>query len=246
MHLELSHNLNIVDENDQFPVDAAFEKTFCFDLNGILIEIPRKLLTIELWNAFSKKYYEYSEIAAIQQVVRPGDVILEIGGGIGFISSYILRIMKAGRVHIFEADPDLIPIIEHNLALNGVTAQIEQGIVGNCDGPVNFHRQPSFWASSVIPLPGGASITARGVSFARLLKEVKPDVVVVDIEGGEKDLFDGIEFGGTRAVIVEVHRTFIGGEGVARCFTAMAKSGFAYDANTSSGANVTFTPFDKT
>jgi FkbM family methyltransferase len=227
----------------EFPENSLPEDRFPFVLHGVSLSIPRSILTPELWQAFSEGYYEGSEIAALRRVVRPGDVVLEIGAGVGFISTFLLGTLRAGQVWAVEADPRLIPVIQSTHALNGVSAAILHGVAGRRDGTVKFHRQPAFWASSVVPLPGSTEETLPGIDIGRLISEMRPDVLVVDIEGGEREIFEGLQFPGVRDLIVEVHQPQIGGAGIARCFSALHSAGFAYNPDGSSGSNVAFSRF---
>lgn len=254
---------------------------FTFELHGIALEIPRSILTPELWDAFKGGYYEGSELSALRSVVRPDDRILEIGAGIGFVSAYLLRILGASRVWAVEADTRLLPIIRRTYELNAISGTVIHGVACHRDAEVNFYLQPSFWASSMIasretkrafgkrlqqPSPPsnhpiehtGASfgighpshsqtvskpLSLPGVDVSRLVREFRPDVMVVDIEGGEGDLFSGLKLPGIRSLVVEVHQSRVGGKGIARCFAALHQAGFAYDPNGSQGSNVVFTRF---
>jgi hypothetical protein len=69
---------------------------------------------------------------------------------------------------------------------------------------------------------------------------MRPDVLMVDIEGGEAKLFNGVDLTGVRCVVVELHQLLTGLAGVADCFSATATVGFAYDPVGSNGPIVTF------
>lgn len=226
-----------------FPADAPPDELFDFTLHGVRLQIPRTILTPELWKAFELGYYEGSEIGALRQAVRPGDKVLEIGGGIGFISAYLLRELKAASVHTVEADARLIPVIATTHALNGVSAQVTHAVAGRRDGVTTFYQQEAFWASSVVPLPGGAPVSLPSADLRRLIREEQPQVLVVDIEGGEANIFEGLDLPGVRSLVVEVHQPQIGGRGIANCFIALAAAGFAYDPTGSAGSNVVFSRF---
>ena len=227
-----------------FPANAPPDQLFEFTPHGVRLHIPRAILTLELWNAFELGYYEGSEIGALRQAVRPGDRVLEIGGGVGFISTYLLKELGAASVRTVEADTRLIPIIAATHALNGVSAQVIHAVACRHDGTTTFHQQEAFWASSVVPLPGGSPVSLACVDLGRLVREEQPEVLVVDIEGGEAGIFEGLDLPGVRSLVVEVHQPQIGGQGIANCFVALAEAGFAYDPNGSGGSNVVFSRFE--
>ncbi|HET9067567.1 MAG TPA: FkbM family methyltransferase, partial [Amaricoccus sp.] len=52
--------------------------------------------------------FEAEEASQIPRIVRPGDRVLEIGAGIGFISTLLSRQPRVARVVAVEANPNLI------------------------------------------------------------------------------------------------------------------------------------------
>ena len=234
---------NLMPTKDDFPKDLAADAVLPFTLSGIFLEIPRSMLTPELWLAFEAGYYEGSEISALRSAIRPGDTVLEVGAGVGFISAFVQRALGATTVWVIEANEALIPTIHRTHQLNNVSATVLTGVAGRSDGPVSFHHQAAFWASSVLPLPDSQATTVPGIDLGRVICEMQPDVLVVDIEGGERDLFAGLDLSGVRKIVVEVHHPQIGSSGIAECFAALQNAGFAYDPDGSAGTNVVFTRF---
>ncbi len=228
---------------EDFPHDLPADAVLPFTLHGIRLEIPRAILTPELWLAFELGYYEGSEISALRRAIQPGDGVLEVGAGVGFISAFILRALGAARVVVIEANAALIPTIRRTHELNSVSATVLTGVAGRTDGAVRFHHQAAFWGSSVLPLPDSQAADVAGIDLGRVLRETRPAVLVVDIEGGERDLFAGLDLSGVRNVVVEVHQPQIGGAGISLCFDALQQAGFAYDPDGSSGTNVMFSRY---
>ena len=156
-------------EPQAFPADAPPETLYRFSLRGIELELPRAILTEQLWLGFIHGYYESSEIAALAATIRAGDVVLELGAGVGFISSLMLKQLGARSVTAVEANPTLIPIIRRTHALNGVQAEVVQGVVAATDGEAGFYLQPAFFASSAMKLPNSevVRLPAVGLLLAR-------------------------------------------------------------------------------
>lgn len=226
---------------DDFPKDMPANTVLPFTLSGIVLERPRSILTPELWLAFEMGYYEGSEISALRSTIRSGDAVLEVGGGVGFISAFVMRALGAATVLVIEANEALIPTIHRTHALNLVSATVLNGVAGRRDGPVRFHHQKAFWGSSVLPLPDSQVATVAGIDLGRIIRERRPDILVVDIEGGERDLFAPLDLSSVRSIVVEVHQPQIGGVGIRKCFDALQYEGFAYDPDGSAGTNVVFT-----
>jgi cyclopropane fatty-acyl-phospholipid synthase-like methyltransferase len=128
---------------------------FRFNLHGIHVEMPRSALTPDVWATLVRGNYETEEIHCLTTALQPGDTTLELGAGIGFMSSCAVRRCHAGRVIAFEANPGLIPVIRRTLALNGVVAEVVHGVVAREDGEATFNVSRDFWSSSAEPSSNG-------------------------------------------------------------------------------------------
>lgn len=60
---------------------------------------------------------------AIQQTVKPGDVVVDAGSGTGLLGMFAAR-AGAARVYCVELNPEFIPVIEQNARRNGFGDQI--------------------------------------------------------------------------------------------------------------------------
>ncbi len=162
--------------------------------------------------------YEAGEARAAASVVKAGDVVLELGSGLGFISSYLRKHTPAGRIVCVEANPHLIPYIQRVHQLNAVfEAKVIHGIASASDGDaaVPFYCRRDFWASSLAPEPAYEHVASvPAIPFSKLVSEHRPDILVMDIEGGEHQLLAVQAIDGVRAVVLEVHPVVYGEAGV--------------------------------
>ena len=78
------------------------------------------------------------------------------------------------------------------------------------------------------------------VGFAEVLCDHAPTLLVVDIEGGELGLFDGVKLTTVRKVLIEIHEKIIGGVGVKAVFDFFSAQDFYYDPLGSEGRVVLF------
>ena len=160
--------------------------------------------------------------------------------------SFAKRELQASRIVAIEADPVLIPVIKHTHAVNGISAEVRNVVAAVTDGVVEFNRQPSFWASSIVDLPGSTKVRLPARSLQGLIEDVDPDVLVVDTEGAEGRLFEGLRLPRRlRHAVVEVHKQQIGLAAISACFDAMSKASLGYDPDGSSHTNVTFSRIDR-
>jgi FkbM family methyltransferase len=139
-----------------------------------------------------------------------------------------------------EANPALI---DHILALharNGLADLIEvrHGIVAAdpaSPAETRFFIAGNFLGSGLAP---GKAAKARPVTVPVLrygdLKAGFPhDTIVMDIEGAEREFLSHADLAGVETVILEVHRSLYGRDGMRDIRRAFARSGFAMEAETS-------------
>lgn len=224
-----------------FPAEDPPETEYRFRVCGILLEVRRDMLSPDLWELLCLGRYETKELAGLVGVIRPGDTVLELGAGLGFVSAFIARALAPRRVVAVEADPLVATYARRTLALNGVTVDLREGLVAAESGSASFHRQPGFWGNSTTWLPESTeTVTLPALGFQDLLREVRPEVVVMDVEGGETTLFQGVDLTGVRAISLEVHRRLTGLPGIRDLFVTLGQAGFAYEPTWSDGPIVVF------
>jgi FkbM family methyltransferase len=177
--------------------------------------------------------YEGLEMAGALHVVRPDDVVLEIGAGIGLVGAVIAANAKPRAVHSYEANPELIPAIEALYAANGLQERISVRnavLVSAPERPatVTFHLHSSYLGSSLIE-PAGRQSRAVEVpteSFSEICAAVRPTVLVMDIEGGELELLRHADLSGVRAMVLEYHPKAYGVAGMRECKNILRAEGF--------------------
>ncbi len=214
------------------------------DSRGVQIPFYPDVMTPPIERPLRKGRYEGGECLAVETVVGKGDRVLELGTGIGLVSTKAAMAEGVERVLTFEANPSLIPVIREIHALNEVTDRIEvvNGLVTRGEAPetLPFYRRRDFWASSLTPTPGAYidKVDVTTHDFDEVLADLKPTIVVCDIEGAELDLFDGADLSSARYVIMEIHPRVYGAEGVRRIFDNMSSKGFGYSPKISRGGTV--------
>lgn len=192
--------------------------------------------------------YELREAAAVRGLVGEDDVALELGAGIGFMSTLMAKSCKARRVHAFEANPRLIPYIRRVHAENGIADKVEvtNALLGGRKGKATFYERAPFSASSLMAEPpGGTSPVLREhvvevMNVNTVMRKVRPTVLVCDIEGAEADLLPLADLSGLRLAVVELHPQWIGKAGVQAVFDAFGQAGLTFYPRSSDKKVVTF------
>ena len=193
--------------------------------------------------------YEKTERMALSGLLKPSDRVLELGAGIGYMSTIMARDHNVSAVLSFDANPLLIPFVEQVHKLNGVSgrAQIRHGLISAKPGdPVNFHIRGDFLASSLFDDRGSKfggvkkTISVPSMTFASVQQVFEANILVCDIEGAEVELLPQINLDGFDAAVVELHQDTIGLEGVKSIIDAFSAQNMTVDLERSSKAVLTF------
>lgn len=188
--------------------------------------------------------YEAKEATAVLKAVQDGDTVMELGAGIGFISSVVATHRNVKAVHAFEANPRLIPLIRRCTPKTASTTCM-------CTTPFLAPRPapPPFTCARISSPPRSAGDDEDGVIAEESIEirpthatsqEISPDVLICDIEGAEVDVIPEMDLSGVRAAIIELHPQWIGSKGVAAVFNAMMQAGLVYFPKWSNAKVVTF------
>jgi FkbM family methyltransferase len=188
--------------------------------------------------------YELKEAEAVKRMVGPEDVVLELGGGIGYISTLLSKTCGARAVHSFEANPGLLDYMAEMHRVNGVTnVTVHHALLAPRKGkPRPFYVRQNFLASSMDETGGNVvdvvEVEVRGLNTT--LREIRPTFLVCDIEGAEAALLPAGDWSGLRGAVIELHPQWIGSDGVAAVFDAMQRAGLTYFPRASNGKVVAF------
>lgn len=219
----------------------------CLETEGVLIPYDSAIITPVIKHAIESGYFEAEEAAQLPHIVKAEDVVLDIGAGIGFISTLIAR--RAERVISVEANPDLIPFMGELHQINNIGNATRLNVVlGDVEaGMATFYQRKDFWMGSLAagPNPYRSSVKVPYMALNALLKREAVTLIVCDIEGAEAFLFGNADLGGVDRVYLELHDHITGLKGIASVFEAMAERGFTYDPRYSSGAIVLFRRVDE-
>ena len=212
--------------------------------HGVLIPDDAEVITPAIRRAILAGRFEAEEASQLATIVEPGDRVLEIGAGIGFISTLLARQPRVSRVVAVEANPRLLPYMTrlHDLNRVGKVRRINAVLTNGPERCATFYLRRDFWMGSLSPSPNPyvATVEVPTMRLDALLREEAIDLLVCDVEGAEAWLFEGADLSGVDRVWVETHDHVTGLSGVRRLFAAMAAQGLVYDPRHSLGAVVLF------
>lgn len=202
-----------------------------FTLRGLTLYLPEAALKGNLEAALSSGRYENHEADALLLHLRPGDRLLDLGAGLGFICALAARVLGEEAVFGVEAGPETVKLARRNLAANGFPGVklIRGAVVESGDGEVEFGQRPAFWASALKGPEGWPDnaevILVPSRPIGKLLARFAPTVICCDIEGGELGVLTA-PLPGVRLVVVETHPQVYDEAGVAQIRGALVAQGF--------------------
>ena len=133
--------------------------------------------------------------------VKPGMVVLDIGGNIGYYTVQFSPLVEStGKVVVFEPNPAMIRELQRNVELNQLRNVTVQAVaLSHQAGEAEFHCPPSGWEGhgSLRPNVTFQAIGKITVPTRRLddvleeLKIASVDLIKIDVEGAEWSIFKG-------------------------------------------------------
>jgi FkbM family methyltransferase len=142
----------------------------------------------------------------VLSALEPDDIVMELGAGIGMLSIACAQRIGSERVFAYEANPDLQSIFRENCHLNGVAPQLEICLLGRTHGETTFYIASNFSNSSVHRLRvADRAITVPIRPFDDEIARIRPNFLIVDIEGAEDELFAYARLDTVSKMMLEVH-----------------------------------------
>lgn len=224
--------------------EKAARGTDELDVAGVIVPRDDRVLTPAIRQAMLAGRFETEEAAQIPRIVRDGDRVLEIGAGIGFISTLLARQAGVAQVTAVEANPHLLDYMGRLHARNHVrkVRRVNAVLCNSAEPTATFYLRRDFWMGSLSaePNPWIATVEVPTLSLDGLLRDEAISLIVCDVEGAEAALFEGADLSGVDRVFVETHDHVTGLSGVRRLFATMHGHGFVYDPRHSTGSVVLF------
>ena len=159
--------------------------------------------------------YDRHVLGALRQHSRPGAIVVDAGGHIGYFSLHAARgVGDTGEVHAFECDPRILPRLKENLALNRAKqvhlselalsdsiGELELGLGKIAMSTIHSGLTDGTQKVVVPARPLDDYLAERRVDLTRI------SLIKVDVEGAEAAALRGMRRtieGSDAAVIVEV------------------------------------------
>jgi FkbM family methyltransferase len=172
--------------------------------------------------------YEAPERALAQKWIEPDSSVLELGGCVGVVSCVVNKLLERPENHVVvEANPTLIDLLRENRDANRCAFQIENCIVSRAP-------EAEFYIANIMTANRKDSgigkriqVEAETLEALELRHGTRFDTLILDIEGGEFDLFteNAARLAEMKLVILELHRRILSAHQVELCTSILERAG---------------------
>lgn len=159
-------------------------------------------MTLSLKKLITKSHYD-DEFAAIDKLVKSGDVVFDVGANAGVMSVYISHLVgQTGRVRAFEPVGETYYLLKENLTLNRCENTQAENIALDSENGFKimhcFEKNNSEWNSFGAPNFGGVTpsqeIKIQTITideYARKNNIERINFLKIDVEGFEREVLKG-------------------------------------------------------
>ena len=196
--------------------DEALPYGTIAEMDSIRLKLDERIAPMNVVKVLEGRHSSH-ERAMLREILRPGDRVMELGGGIGTVAITAARIVGSDNVVSYEPNPGIEDLIRENYALNNVSPTLKTCLVGEKAGSATFYVNERFSRSSMIKAEGESRpVEVPVVPLADELATFRPNVLVVDIQGSEKDFIGYADLGSIQWLVIEFHPDMLGLPLVAR------------------------------
>jgi len=196
----------------------------------IVLEGIKLAVRDDFWRSREPLYsekYERSELAILKDKLVADDRVMELGTGLGLLSSFCAKRIGSSRVFTYEANPALEDYIRQNYKLNDVNPHLELCLLAKEPGERSFYRGKNFYSSSTVRrYDSDTEIRVPVKSFNAEIRRIDPTFLIVDIEGGEVELFEFADLYNVKKLLIELHDRVVGKEKIEAVKAILTKAGF--------------------
>jgi FkbM family methyltransferase len=178
-----------------------------------------------------------------RQVIRPGDVVIDIGAHWGYFTLLAATLCTdAGKVYAFEPHPENFAMLTKNIAANQLSNVVAiQKAISDCQGEARLFQAQASMGHSLYHLPQDSRVAKDSppvtisISTVRLddffaADSIRPRLIKMDIEGAEPSALEGmqglIKRSSELVLITEFNFQFLDSNTAARFLETLTALGF--------------------
>jgi len=194
--------------------------------------------------AITGLYYGFDTTRVLQERLEPGNVFLDIGGNLGFLSLTASALVgEGGRVIYAEPNPNLAARFKASLARNAIrNVEVIEAAIGEREGETALNVPVHHGKAQLAKGTGIRMVT--GDSLLRFVPEGARLFVKIDVEGYEEKILHGMPTIRARpntTFLIEITEAWLSerGGGAKSLIDMMLRDGFsAYHASLSPGGKL--------
>ena len=146
--------------------------------------------------------YEAGTLELMRDVLRPGDVFLDVGANIGLMTlTAALRVGERGHVYAFEPEAGACALLRGNVSMNGLTnVTVVESALGASAGTATIHERETLGRGSATLVEdreqhsAGSEVTIDAIDRFHASIHFQPlRMVKIDVEGWEYQVLKGGE-----------------------------------------------------
>ena len=182
-----------------------------YSVYGYKIASPRKIdkyffanLNTK-FNSFILEIYEVNEKKIINKHLHENDIVLELGGCMGVISLLINSILKNKEGHVvMEIDAKKFEYLKLNKKFNNGKFQILNAALSN-KKDLYYKEATNFWGGKMVESTTSIPINTYTLYDVEKKINKKFNTLIMDIEGGEIEVINELDFSGFNKLVFEIH-----------------------------------------
>jgi FkbM family methyltransferase len=159
--------------------------------------------------------FDRSVVEVLCKLAKPGDILLDVGANIGYVSACFLQNVQESHVVAVDPQPGIVELLRENLSQFGSRQQVLPIALSDRDGSCYLQIEKGrLGASKIVEHSTSDTHLVEMWSASTLLKKLelpKLDLIKLDVEGHEKQvlssLLPAIERYRPRAILFEDHST---------------------------------------
>ena len=131
---------------------------------------------------------------------------MEIGAGLGFCLRIVPKLVGSENTYAFEANIKLEPVIRDTYQLNGVSPLLGMRVLSHQAGVRTFYLDENLLVSSLTSAchrAGAMKVPAKPINAG--IARIRPSMLIIDIEGGEFELFPEIDLLTIQKIVMKLH-----------------------------------------
>ncbi len=146
---------------------------------------------------FLGRYYELGVQRTIDQLLREGDTMVDIGGNIGMIALHARSLVgPTGRVICFEPNPECAAAIEEHMEMNGIrNVEVRRCALAASPGTLTLNLTSEHSGTATLAPVSGKVVKSLQVPVRvgdDELEQIAPKVIKIDVEGFELQVLQGL------------------------------------------------------